>query len=114
VRVSDKATCPACKAHLSAIWDILNPDWHDGNKGCPSCGLPGSAIREVEAARKARADAELTGKLEQALIRAGQAEGELARLRSRLVQVRTMFAEWERKEPLDSDAWRAAEWPDDD
>ena len=112
--VSEKASCPACNAHLSAIWDILHPDWHDGDKACPSCGLPGAVIREVEAARKARADAELTAKLEQALVRAGKAEGELARLRGRLYRVRQVFAEWERKEPLDSEAWQRAEYGDDD
>jgi hypothetical protein len=108
--MSQKAECPACKAYLSGVWDALT----GRRESCPSCGLPGSVIREVEAAREARANAELTGKLEEALVRAGKAEGELARLRGRLYKVRQMFAEWDRKEPLDSEEWRAAEWWDED
>lgn len=104
MRVSNKATCPACKAHLSAIWDILHPDWHDGDKCCPSCGLPGSAIREVEAARKARADAELTARLEEAVIRAGKAEAEVKKLRDRLYRIGQVFSGW--------DDWKDSSWED--
>jgi hypothetical protein len=106
-----KAECPACKAWLSAVYEAMHGE-RDG--GCPSCGLPGSVMREIEAARKAHADADLTARLEAALVRAGKAEGELARLRGRLYRVRQVFAEWERKEPLDSQEWRSAEFGDDD
>lgn len=106
-----KAECPACKSFLSAVYEAMQGE-RDG--GCPNCGLPGLVMREIERVRKAHADADLTAKLEAALVRAGKAEGELARLRGQLYRVRQVFAEWERKEPLDSDEWRTAEWPDDD
>jgi hypothetical protein len=93
--VSNKAECPACKA------------W-------PSCGLPGSAIAEIYAARKRKADADLTAQLEEALIRAGKAEGELARLRRRAYEARKLFADWEQKDPLSSGEWERASWLHDD
>jgi len=111
--VSNKATCPACSAHLSAIWDILHPDWHDGDKACPSCGLPGAVIREVEAARKARADADLTARLEAALIEKGKALARLQELYMRTAPLRRMFAEWERDEPVSGEDWQPWEaWPE--
>lgn len=108
--MSNKAECPACKAYLSGVYDAMEGE----AAGCPSCGLPGSAIAEIYAARKRKADADLTAKLEEALIRAGKAEGELTRLRSRAYKVRQMFAEWEQKDPLSSEAWQRAGWLDDD
>ena len=79
-----KAECPACKAYLSGVWDAM-----EGRRAaCPSCGLPGSVIREVEAARKARADAELTAKLEEALVRAGKAEAEVSILRRHVTAIK--------------------------
>lgn len=107
--MSSKAECPACKAYLSGVYDAMEGE----AAGCPSCGLPGSAIAEIYAARKRKADADLTAKLEEALIRAGKAEGELSRLRGRLYKVRQVFADWEVRDPLDSEAWRHAEWPDE-
>lgn len=108
--MSNKAECPACKVYLSAVYDAMHGD---RDAGCPSCGLPAGVLREVEKARGARADAELTRKLEEALVRAGKAEGELARLRGRMYKVRQVFADWEVRDPLDSETWRHAEWPDE-
>jgi nitrate/TMAO reductase-like tetraheme cytochrome c subunit len=82
--VSSKAECPACKAYLSGVYDAA-----EGIRAaCPSCNLPGSVIREVFAARQARADAELTGKLEAALVRAGKAEAEAALLRKHITSIK--------------------------
>jgi nitrate/TMAO reductase-like tetraheme cytochrome c subunit len=87
--MSMKATCPACQAHLSGVWDAME----GARAACPSCGLPGNVIREVEAARKAQADTELTGKLEAALVRAGKAEAEAALLREHLRSVKKAVEE---------------------
>lgn len=84
-----KAECPACKAHLSGVYDALE----GVRTACPSCGLPGSVIREVEAARKARADTELTAKLETALVRAGKAEAEAALLREHIRAIKKVVEE---------------------
>jgi len=90
--VSSKAECPGCSAYLSAIWDVMHGERYDGDC-CPSCGLPGGVIREVERARKAHADAELTRQLEEALIRAGKAEAERDQLREWRTRVRSVVAE---------------------
>jgi hypothetical protein len=82
--MSNKYECPACKAWLSGVYDALE----GARAACPSCGLPGNVIREVETARKARADAELTAKLEAALVRAGKAEAEAALLREHLRSIK--------------------------
>jgi nitrate/TMAO reductase-like tetraheme cytochrome c subunit len=87
--MSSKAECPACKAWLSGVYDAME----GARAACPSCGLPGNVIREVEAARKARADAELTAKLEAALVRAGKAEAEAALLRKHITAIKKAIAE---------------------
>ena len=87
--VSSKRECPACKAYLSSVYDAME----GAAAACSSCGLPGSAIREVYAARKAQADAELTAKLEAVLVRAGKAEAEAALLREHLAAIKKAVAE---------------------
>ena len=111
-RVSDKATCPACGSHTSGVMDALI----GRRDSCPSCGLAGSVMREVESARKAWGDADLAGRLETALVRAGKAESELKRLRARLRGIRQTFAEWEREDPVSAPGWDYAEmdWQPDD
>ena len=110
--VSMKAECPACKAYLSGVWDALEGE----RDSCPSCGLDAETMRQVMRARKALADKELTERCEQALIRAGRAEQELARLRARVYEVRDVFARWEQDDPLSGKHWREAQrgtWDDD-
>ena len=102
--MSMKAECPACKAYLSGVWDALEGD----RDACPSCGLDADTMRAVMDARKKLADKELTGRCEQALIRAGRAEKELRRLRERVYGIRVMFAEWEQDDPLGSEHWQKA------
>lgn len=104
-RVSDKMTCPACNAHTSGVNDALLGRL----EACPSCGLPGTALREIEHARKRHAGTELTGQLETATIRYAQAEAELKRLRIRMRQVRQVFADWEKEDPLSAPEWDYAE-----
>lgn len=81
-----KAECPACKSWTSYVYDAL----HGEREACDNCGLPGSVMREVEAARKAKADEALTAKLEEALLRAGKAEGELRDLRTKMGEFRRL------------------------
>lgn len=82
--MSNKAECPACKAYLSGVYDAA-----EGMRAaCPNCNLPGSVIAEVFATRKSLADAELTAKLEAALVRAGKAESEAALLRKQLAAIK--------------------------
>lgn len=82
--MSSKRECPACKAYLSGVYDAME----GARAACPSCNLPGSVIREVFAARQAQADAELTAKLEAALVRAGKAEAEAALLREHVRSIK--------------------------
>lgn len=102
--MSNKAECPACKAWLSGVYDAME----GVREGCPSCGLPGSVIREIDAARKKHADAELTRKLEEALLRAGKAEAALRAIRKRAYAARQAFNEWEQEDPLASGDWQQA------
>ncbi len=105
--MSNKATCPACGSHLSGVYEALEGEI----AGCPVCGLPGSVMRQIEDARRAHADAGLTRQLEEALVRAGKAEAELARLRRLMFPVRQVFAEWEGRDPLAGKEWqRNAGW----
>ena len=53
--MSMKAECPACHAYLSGVYDAMEGE----RSGCPSCGLPGSAIRDVAEAQKSLADEKL-------------------------------------------------------
>ena len=87
--MSDKHTCPACNAHLSGVYDAL----YGRRADCPSCGLPGAVMREIEDARKKHADADLTGRLETALVRAGKAEAELALTREHLRSIKKAVEE---------------------
>ena len=107
--MSNKAECPACKAWLSGVYDAME----GVRAACPSCGLPGRVLREIEGARKKHADAEVTAKLEEALVRAGKAEAELARLRNQLYPIRRAFADWEREDPFSSGVWQDLPWDDD-
>jgi len=99
-----KAECPACKAYLSGVWEALEGE----RSACPSCGLDAETMRQVMRARKSLADKELTDRCEQALIRAARAEADLARLRAQVRRARDLFGAWERREPLNSEAWRQA------
>lgn len=99
-----KAECPACKAYLSGVWDALEGE----RDSCPSCGLDAGTMREVMRARKSVADKDLTERCEQALIRAGKAEAELAKLRAEVYRVRENFARWAERDPLTSGVWQEA------
>ena len=102
--MSNKAECPACKAWLSGVHDAME----GVREGCPSCGLPGSVIREIDEAKKRKADADLTAQLEQALLRAGKAEAALAAMRKRAYFARQAFNEWEKEDPLGAGEWARA------
>ncbi len=84
-----KAECPACHAYLSGVHDAM-----EGLRaGCPSCGLPGSAIKAVEEAREGRADEKLKAEHADAVVRAGKAEAELATLRAHLQLIKAAVNE---------------------
>lgn len=78
--MSNKATCPGCGSHTSAVYDAM----HGERAACDHCGLPGSVIYEVHEARKREADKELLAKYEAAIVRAGKAEAERDRLGRKL------------------------------
>lgn len=96
--MAEKMTCPACNARLSDI----RRAFLDGEP-CPNCGLSADAAREIEAIRMKRGDEKLKADLEAALIRAGKAETEAARLRRQLDHLRYVI------EPALSEDWK----PDD-
>ena len=108
--MSSKATCPACDARLSGVYDAIEGE----APGCPNCGLPGSALRQIADARRRCADADLTAQLENAVIRAGKAERALTDLRRRVYRARSLFAEWEREDPFGSVEWCRMPDRDDD
>jgi hypothetical protein len=91
--VSMKAECPACKAYLSGVWDAM-----EYGGACPSCGLPGTAIADVYAARKTNAEKELLAKYEEAVIRAGRAEAERDMLRGHLEAIDSEMRVWQADE----------------
>ena len=70
--------------------------------------MPGSVIREIDEARKRKADADLTAQLEEALLRAGKAEAALTAVRKRAYQARKAFNEWEEQDPLGTGEWQRA------
>src|SRR5258708_4233586 len=86
--MSEKMTCPGCGTHTSAVAEA-----HYADQPCPYCGLPAEAAAQVLAVRAARADEKLKATAEEALLRAGKAEGELRRARYRLQQVEAAVKE---------------------
>lgn len=83
--MSEKATCPGCDAHSSSVYRAIR---EGGN--CPHCGLSHAALAEVLAARERGANAELTAKYEQAVIRADHAEQQAALLAVQLDRIREL------------------------
>jgi len=76
-------TCPACNAHTSSVRIAYLDD-----QPCPQCNLPAATAEAILDIRARQADAELTRRYEEALIRAGRAEAELARLRIQFDAIR--------------------------
>ena len=81
-----KATCPACNSYLSALYEVLQGErMYEGRAdSCPNCGLPGDTIREIAKVRESHASAEVKQQAEDAMVRAGKAEAEVAKIRARL------------------------------
>lgn len=86
--MSEKATCPGCDSHTSAIYAVLHGTDPWGKQECPYCGLPRESMVAVIEARRRKADADLTERFAAAEIRAGRAEAELVKLRHRLDRIR--------------------------
>lgn len=74
--VSNKMECPGCGGVSSSVLAKVQ----DGEP-CPFCGLSASAIREIHDVRRRKADEELRGRLEKALIERDRAVAEAAALR---------------------------------
>lgn len=66
---------------------------------CPYCDLPASAAREILAARRRSADAELTAKYTEVVKRIGKAEGEASRLRDAVEEIRQVLEGLDRERP---------------
>lgn len=88
--MSTKAECPSCGAYLSGVYDAMT----GRQEGCPSCGLPATAIRAVFGARKAHADAELTKKYEAVVMKVAAAESRERKMRDRMEELRDLLARW--------------------
>lgn len=81
--MGNKATCPGCNSHTSAVWAA------DGDDApCPHCGLSAASRFEIQAVRARQADEQLKAQLEDALLRAGRAEAEVEALRLTMQRVR--------------------------
>ncbi len=87
--MSEKATCPGCSSHTSGVLAAIERD-----EPCPYCGLSASSIVEINAIRQSRADEQLRMALEGALLRAGRAEAELARLQSLFWELEAVIERW--------------------
>jgi hypothetical protein len=61
--------------------------WNDGQP-CPYCGLSAEAIAQVLHARRRAADAELTEKLEKAIIERDRAQNEARKLAGHLARIK--------------------------
>jgi hypothetical protein len=87
-----KAECPACKSWTSYIYEVLQGERiYDGREdSCPDCGLPGASIREIAKVRESHASDEVRQQAEAAMLRAGKAEGELAKVRAQLEAAQRM------------------------
>lgn len=81
--MSDKMECPGCGGYSSSVLIKVN----DGEP-CPFCELSADAIVEINGVRRKQADEGLKARLEKALVAAGLAEAEAAKLRSVLYDVR--------------------------
>jgi hypothetical protein len=94
--VSNKHTCPACDSHTSGIYDAL----HGKRESCPTCGLPGETMREVERVRETHASEELKAQVEALMVRASKAEAERDGLKVKLDRVKSYFANfnWDKPE----------------
>jgi FtsZ-binding cell division protein ZapB len=75
-------TCLGCQAHTSAVLDA----YEDGSP-CPYCKLSAAATLEIQTIRRARADDELKGKLEQAIRERDEAQRERDWAKQRLAHV---------------------------
>lgn len=84
-------TCPACKAHTSSVRAAFLD-----HRPCPSCGLSAYAAQEILAIRQRHADAEadLTARCAQLVIRADRAEMEEGRTRATLKAIADLLEEW--------------------
>ena len=71
--MSDKMECPGCGSYSSTILGAF-----ERGERCPTCGLHPSATREILAARKRAADADLTAKYERLVKQHDKTQRELA------------------------------------
>lgn len=94
--MSNKLSCPGCGSHTSGVYVAVA----DGAP-CPHCGLAADAIITVHDARRRAADADLLAQLEAAVVRAGRAEAEAAKVKERLRQVIDLVAEWRQEDEED-------------
>lgn len=88
--MSEKATCPGCNSHTSAIAAVLRGD---GEPKCPYCGLSASAMLEVIDARRRTNDEVLLERVTSATVKADRLESENIALRAALDRVRRALEE---------------------
>ena len=81
-----KVECPACKSWTSYVYDAL----HGEREACANCGLPGSVMREIAKVQESHASAEVKQQADAALLRAGKAEAENAKLKAQLAAAQRM------------------------
>lgn len=85
--VSTKMKCPSCEAYTSAVYAAYGE-----GRPCPYCALPADVAAKVLEARKRGADEDLTQRCQEALVRAGKAEAEVAQLRRHLEAIKQAVA----------------------
>jgi ribosomal protein S27AE len=100
--VSNKHECPACKSYTSGIYDAL----HDEREACPTCGLPGETMREIERVRETHASEEMKGQVEVLVVRTAKAEAERDGLKVKLDRVKNYFANFNWDGAERDDDWR--------
>ena len=81
--MSDKIECPGCGSYTSSVLAKV-----EQGEPCPYCGLSADAIEEIRAVRRKKADEDLKGRLEKALVERDRAVTEAAKLERVLYAVR--------------------------
>ena len=81
--MSDKMECPGCGSYTSSVLAKV-----EQGEPCPYCGLSADAIEEIRGVRRKKADEDLKGRLEKALVERDRAVTEAAKLEQVLYAVR--------------------------
>lgn len=87
--MSEKATCPGCNSHTSALMAVLRGE----EDQCPYCGLSAAAMIEVIAVQDSRASEQMNARISEAIVARDRAEQRAAKAEATLQRLRRLFDE---------------------